>query len=216
MKLLRSGIWDYRKFDSMNLSSATLFKIVLLGSLDAYVTSCRTWSLCSDTWMDTHIVKNRQMQNLEYYCTNKWKDKEMWKLKYISFGYHTNFDNAFQQVQSLKKSPVCHVSIYIYISLWYSRKYQFRGYILGVLFKNRQERTFANAYLTTKFFWFKQIWSWALWAVLRLSIKRFTNSLRSHFMLNIKGSLPQVLKIHMFTSRGSGNPRVHRNPRNPS
>ena len=37
-----------------------------------------------------------------------------------------------------------------------------------------------------------------------------------HFILKFEGFLAKVLEIHGFTSRGSGNPRVHRNPRNPS
>ena len=62
----------------------------------------------------------------------------------------------------------------------------------------------------------KNLEEYNLGAALGISINGFTNSVSSHFVLNFKGSLDQVLEIHVFTSTGSGNPRVHRNPRNPS
>ena len=53
-------------------------------------------------------------------------------------------------------------------------------------------------------------------AWLGISIKRFTLLHWSYFISNFNGSLAHAREIHGFTSKGSGNPRVHRNPWNPS
>ena len=53
-------------------------------------------------------------------------------------------------------------------------------------------------------------------ATLGISVHGFTILQESYCILNFRGSQTQVLEIHGFTSRASGNPRVHRNPRNPS
>ena len=51
-------------------------------------------------------------------------------------------------------------------------------------------------------------------ATLEISIHGFTSSQGPHFILKINSSLAHELEIQEFTRRGSGNPRVHRNPRN--